>query len=130
MIADLLNTEITDVDTIESFPVGTILLEHRADGTAMAWRKEYDGWWYPSALAGVRLRGALAMAGVRPMLIWAPTGAVGYETDAIPQPRDGEHGTCAECGAAIEYFDCPDAPYWRHATHPTYCHDAELGGPA
>ncbi len=58
------------------------------------------------------------------------TAAVEYETDATPQPADGERGTCAECGAPIEYFGCPDAPYWRHVAHPAYCHDAELGGPA
>lgn len=54
----------------------------------------------------------------------------GHDEYVTPQPRHGEHGTCAECGAAIEYFDCPDAPYWRHVAHPSHCHDAELGGPA
>jgi hypothetical protein len=75
--ADLLNTEITDVDVIEDFPVGTILLEHIAQlpGEAMAWRKENDGWWYPSTFSWVRPRGALGMAGVTPTLVWLPTEA-------------------------------------------------------
>lgn len=69
--------QITDIDEIDAFPVCTILLEHiaRRPGEAMAWRKERDGWWYPSTFSGVRQRGALAMAGVKPLLIHTPDAA-------------------------------------------------------
>ena len=70
--------QITDINEIEAFPVGTILLEHIAQrpGEAMAWRKERDGYWFPSTFSWVRQRGALAMAGVKPVLIHMPTPAV------------------------------------------------------
>lgn len=67
--------QITDIDEIEALPVGSILLEHipQHPGEAMAWRKERDDWWYPSTFSWVRQRGALAMAGVKPVLIHTPT---------------------------------------------------------
>lgn len=65
---------ITDINEIEALPTGSILLEHIPvhPGHAMAWRKEIDGWWYPSTFSWVRQRGALAMAGAKPLLIHAP----------------------------------------------------------
>lgn len=70
---------ITDINEIEALPIGSILLEHIPvhPGHAMAWRKEIDGWWYPSTFSWVRQRGALAMAGARPLLIHAPGATTG-----------------------------------------------------
>jgi hypothetical protein len=74
MSADLPHAEITDVAAIEALPVGAILLEQitQHPGQAMAWRKERDGWWYPSTFSWVRQRGALAMAGVSPLVVHVP----------------------------------------------------------
>jgi hypothetical protein len=58
------------------------------------------------------------------------TTAVEHEDGPEPTPRDGEHGTCAACGGAIRYIDCPTGGWWAHETHPADGHDAELGGPA
>lgn len=69
--------QLTDVDEIEALPVGSILLEHIPvyPGHAIAWRKEADGWWYPSTFSWVRQRGALAMAGAEAVLIHVPAPA-------------------------------------------------------
>jgi len=63
----------------------------------------------------------------------------GYETDAEPQPKHGDHGTCAACGQEIEYrvglirngldTDMQDAR-WIHVVKPVDGHIAVLGGPA
>lgn len=84
MITDPLSAEITDLEAIEAFPVGAILLEHVAQhpGEAMAWRKEFDGYWYPSTFSWIRPCGALAMAGKEPTLIWLPPEA--SKSDAPP----------------------------------------------
>jgi len=53
--------QITTVEEIEALPVGSILLEQRIDGSAMTWRQERDGYWFPSSFSR-RQRGALWMA--------------------------------------------------------------------
>lgn len=77
MTDTILNTVITDIGVIDELPIGAILLEQirRHPGQAMAWRKERDGWWYPSTFSWVCQRGALAMAGAEPTLIWLPDEA-------------------------------------------------------
>jgi len=54
--------QITTVEEIEALPVGSILLEQRIDGSAMTWRLERDGYWFPSTFSWVRQRGPLWMA--------------------------------------------------------------------
>jgi hypothetical protein len=58
--------------------------------------------------------------------------ADGYETgaDEGPEPRGGDHGTCATCGGQIHYQACPTGGWWIHDAHPADGHDAQLGGPA
>jgi hypothetical protein len=58
----------------------------------------------------------------------AKTDLRGYETDATPQPRHGEHGTCARCSAEIEY--CARDDHWTHVQQPADAHPAVIGGPA
>lgn len=67
-LAGLLGTQITDVEVIEALPVGAVLA-----GNGMAWQKQADGWWYPSSFSWIKQRGALAMAGYEPTLVWLPT---------------------------------------------------------
>lgn len=72
-VAELLNTEITDVQTIESLPVGAGVV----DFSGVLWQKKEDGWWYPASFSWVGQQGALAMAGQDPLLVWLPPEAVG-----------------------------------------------------
>lgn len=58
------------------------------------------------------------------------TATVEDEEDVEPEPRHGDHGTCAVCGESIIYITSPYGPWWSHEEHPTDGHDAELGGPA
>lgn len=67
MSAFLLGATIMDVETIEALPVGAVLA-----GDGMHWQKQADGWWYPSSFSWIKQRGALAMAGAAPTLVWAP----------------------------------------------------------
>jgi len=39
--ADLMNTVITDLATLEKLPVGAVLI----DDEGIAWQKDGDGWW-------------------------------------------------------------------------------------
>lgn len=58
------------------------------------------------------------------------------ETDREPEPKHGDHGTCATCGGQIEYYEATTyngdvlASWWSHRTHPADNHDAQLGVPA
>lgn len=62
-----------------------------------------------------------------------PDDSDGYETDDEegPEPRNGDHGTCATCGNEIEFIDPADAlpGVWRHVKMPAD-HTAQIGGPA
>jgi hypothetical protein len=108
MTTALLNTQITDVDTIEALPVGTILLEQIAQhpGQAMAWRKESDGWWYPSTFSWVRQRGALAMAGVKPTLIHLPTESAEKRPPAPYKHFIADMDAPAACGHVSGSMQC------------------------
>lgn len=70
---------------------------------------------------------------------YRPDEAYGYEMDADPKPRDGDHGTCAICGGEIHYWEATAwngveddviDTHWSHVQHPADGHDAEIGGPA
>lgn len=67
-ITDLLGTQITDAETIELLPTGSGMVDDDGD----IWQKQADGWWYPASFSWIRQRGALAIAGANPTLIWLP----------------------------------------------------------
>lgn len=132
MIADLLNTEITDVETLQSVPKGAVLIDDNGDAIQLG---DYDEWW--GVGSDVPIHAAELLTWNRSLrVIWLPPEVVGYETDATPQPRHGDHGTCAKCGGGIRYHESTD--HFGYVFHALWLHDqliadghnAVLGGPA
>lgn len=67
MITDLLDTEITDLTTLEKLPVGASII----DGEGRAWQRIIDGDWYPTGSDIAASTGDLICR--KPLLVvWLP----------------------------------------------------------
>lgn len=72
MIAELLNTEITDLSTLSSMPVGAVVI----DDDGMAWQLDWDGNWRPaSGIVSAQRAPSLLSRSKTQLLVWLPPEA-------------------------------------------------------